>query len=943
MRWCFDVGRLTALCLLAASFLALHSLTDAASAVASSPPSVLRTQVPSQWQPISPAPLTDSHSFILSLPQRNLDFLKARVAELSDPLHPDYQRWLSRAQLHALVSTPPAVEKAVLTWLLQAGISRSQITRHSDALEVRCSVAAVNRAFNTSLHVWQHPSRGRAVVALNDLTLPPTVAPHIHMLLGVHTFPFPVQHSAHVVLPHIAHAPSSPSSPTPSPSTASSAPLSPPTSEAPPDSPDFLYQYFILSARGLLAWFGMPDYTQLNRTAHPSSIITSVAVAEFDHGVNSTISYADLASQGKLGGVPGIQTSPHLASPLTQGGPQASPSYDLQLLASLNPSADVWYWEEGATVWVYGMCLHLQQVSNPPQVVSLSWYTSEQTADYSGLDGVSGYAAYMARSDTELMKLALLGVSVLAHSGSQGASGSGNSYCVYDAQSHPSLLYVEWPASSAYVTAVGVTGFSSFSTDTAENGTPLCGLTSSTIPAGYTASFATPWELYCFTQPVDSAVSISARSGGGFSRFIPQPSWQAPVVQAYLQSSVSFPSPNYYNASNRAIPDVSMYGGGSGIILSSTIHGYQGVSAPVMATLVSLLNAVSLNATNATLGYLNPLLYYLAANLSGAFKDITTGDNVNTLACVSSSTCGGATPCGCTTPGCTGFHATTGWDAVTGLGIPQYTAIATYLRSRAQPQPPSPASSTAATAVSASPTASSTTSTASSSSSPSSSARSPSISSSPPPSSASPPSLSSSPPPTSLPRSTSSPSYSTMPSPPSSSPSSSFPPPSSPYPSPSSLSYLSSSPSTALPFSSSSLSSSGSPSAVPSTAPTPPSPTPSDASSSSSGVGAAGSESSSGGGVDHSSSTADHPLLQWYVWLLVCVAVVLAAVALAALCVVRGHKPLPPQLIMSPLSDVQSQQQHSRNDSQRPSLAVPEAAMPLDQRNANVIELYHSH
>jgi subtilase family serine protease len=167
------------------------------------------------------------------------------------------------------------------------------------------------------------------------------------------------------------------------------------------------------------------------------------------------------------------------------------------------------------------------------------------------------------------------------------------------------------------VTAVGATNLASPTGNEAETSTEWCGLRSSAIssisPAGtytYDSGFSTPFELACVTGGSEVAVNTNFRSGGGFSRFYPQPSWQASAVNSYLRSSVTFPSSSYYNASNRAIPDVSMYGAGFPLIIGGeiTVVGGTSLSSPLFAVVVSMLNEVSLNAGGATLGFLNPLL-----------------------------------------------------------------------------------------------------------------------------------------------------------------------------------------------------------------------------------------------------------------------------------------------------------------------------------------------
>ncbi len=74
-------------------------------------------------------------------------------------------------------------------------------------------------------------------------------------------------------------------------------------------------------------------------------------------------------------------------------------------------------------------------------------------------------------------------------------------------------------------------------------------------------------------------------------------------------------------------------------------------SAPIVSSLITMINQERLAAGKSTVGFINPVLY---ANPS-ALNDITSGDN----------------------PGCgtNGFTAVPGWDPVSGLGSPDYLRL----------------------------------------------------------------------------------------------------------------------------------------------------------------------------------------------------------------------------------------------------------------------------
>lgn len=99
-------------------------------------------------------------------------------------------------------------------------------------------------------------------------------------------------------------------------------------------------------------------------------------------------------------------------------------------------------------------------------------------------------------------------------------------------------------------------------------------------------------------------------TGGGFSALFAQPSWQATVVDAYLAKGPSVPPTSLFPSKNRAYPDIAALGanvpsvvGGQTLVGSSTT-----ASTPVMAAMLTLVNAQRLAAGKAPIGFLNPAL-----------------------------------------------------------------------------------------------------------------------------------------------------------------------------------------------------------------------------------------------------------------------------------------------------------------------------------------------
>jgi len=254
----------------------------------------------------------------------------------------------------------------------------------------------------------------------------------------------------------------------------------------------------------------------------------------------------------------------------------------------------------------------------PPEVISISYGSVELAV---GQDQLNTF-------DTQAQKLGLMGVTLLAASGDDGAAGAssiwrdGNPEC-QDTEKYGLLL--NWPAGSQYVTAVGATA--GIESDTAE---VTCQLECSNSDYASTKS--------CFMENDGPIIT----SGGGISSFTPKPSWQE----------------SHNPCSRRGIPDLSLAGHSYNIVAGGQQEAVDGTSAstPVFAAWVSLVNARRKAAGKSTVGFINPTLYIN----QDAFNDITVGDNK--CAGLGSRKDDGSVPC------CGGYDAAKGWDAATGLG-----------------------------------------------------------------------------------------------------------------------------------------------------------------------------------------------------------------------------------------------------------------------------------
>jgi tripeptidyl-peptidase-1 len=234
-----------------------------------------------------------------------------------------------------------------------------------------------------------------------------------------------------------------------------------------------------------------------------------------------------------------------------------------------------------------------------PQTISTSYADEEHTVPYS-------YATAVCR---QFAQLGARGVSLLFGSGDSGVGSDG--YCVSNDGKNTTEFIAMFPASCPYITAVGAT----------KNFNP---------------------EVVAY----DPRNGFS--SGGGYSKYFPQPWYQIEAVAGYT-AGLKGEFEGLYNPTGRAYPDLAAQGQHFAIVWDGRFLTVDGTSAstPATASIVSLLNDARLAAGKPPLGFLNPWLYLVAHK---AFNDVTSGSAL-----------------GC---GTSGFPAVAGWDAVTGWGTP---------------------------------------------------------------------------------------------------------------------------------------------------------------------------------------------------------------------------------------------------------------------------------
>lgn len=227
----------------------------------------------------------------------------------------------------------------------------------------------------------------------------------------------------------------------------------------------------------------------------------------------------------------------------------------------------------------------------------------------------------MAAVNDALKAVAGLGITVCVATGDDGSSD----------RIEGGPAYVDFPASSPYVLAVG--------------GTTL------TVVNGVRHELA--WKQGNGLTPDGGS------SGGGVSSVFPRPSWQGVRIRSVNPQSID----------GRCIPDVAANAATSPGYAwvapnkNPTTDGGTSAAAPLWASLIARLNAALGPARR--IRFLTPLLYQANAKTNGtplggkACNDITEGDNI--------------------TAHSGGYRATVGYDAVTGWGSPDGQSFLQFL------------------------------------------------------------------------------------------------------------------------------------------------------------------------------------------------------------------------------------------------------------------------
>ncbi|KAI0477869.1 Tripeptidyl-peptidase sed4 [Xylariaceae sp. FL0804] len=546
--------------------------------------------LPSGWSRSSRAvPSASLIKLDVALQYRNLDQLESQLARVSTPGSAGYGDYMDLDTQNALFAPSSSDEARVVAWLRQAGAS--SVVSDGAIVSFVTTVGRANQMLDADFALYRNERDGDAVMKLRTMaySVPDDLVDAVDLIS-------PTTYLGSTTAQHRAPRRGRREEKKPA---ASRTLRAPPTrrqqlNPSCETTVDYAGEAFaLLSPRCLKELYSIGNYT-VDKSAG-----SSIAFGSF---LNESASYSDLAEFERLFGIPQqefkvlalINGGVDNQDPATESDGEAN--LDVQNMAGLVGGLPVGeYITGGSPPFVpdllspnaslndnepylqYYAYLLAQPNAALPYVISNSYGDHEDTVP----------ERYARRVCNMIGLMGLRGRTILESSGDEGVGA----VCRANTGAMEAQFTPQFPGTCPYITAVGGTQF-------------------------FNPEYA--WNA----------------SSGGFSNYFPTAWYQRAAVDTYLADHISagtkeyYSSNNYTNFAGRGFPDISAHSLYPYYltVINGTAEPNGGTSAaaPVVASVVALLNDARLRAGQPALGFVNPLLYGTAAP-AGTLNDITEG------------------------------------------------------------------------------------------------------------------------------------------------------------------------------------------------------------------------------------------------------------------------------------------------------------------------------
>ncbi|GJE91255.1 subtilisin-like protein [Phanerochaete sordida] len=549
--------------------------------------------VPKGWKWHASAPSDHVLDMRISLKQGNLDDLIASLYEVSDPAHEKYGQHLSKEDVEALVAPRPDSVELVDAWLESNGVPLAHVERLNGGswLSIPVTVEQASRLMNATYSIYQHETTSEYVVRTMSYSLPSALHAHVGVVTPTTYFStMRSMRSTSFLQPHIQ--PLDNDIETAPKLTGPHSLATVPSSCATTITPACLRALYNTTSY-------VPQATNVNKLG------VAGYLSEFANDADLQTFFKKFRTDAVGGTFQHVQVN---GGGNNQNQPGVEANLDIQYTEGMSfPTPNIYYSTGGSPPFTPDS--NTPTNTNEPYLDWLNFILNQTTVPQTfttsyGDDEQTVPLDYATEVCNLFAQLGARGSSIMFSSGDDGV-GAGN--CATNDGTNTKRFQPNFPASCPFVTTVGA------------------------------------------TTRVNPEVAISF-SGGGFSNYFAQPSYQTSAVSAFLKKLGST-NAGLFNTSGRAYPDVAAQGEGFQVVIGGRTESVAGTSAssPTFAGVIALLNDFRLSQGKSGLGFLNPIIY--STGVAG-FNDITSGSN----------------------PGCgtNGFSAGAGWDPVTGLGTPDF-------------------------------------------------------------------------------------------------------------------------------------------------------------------------------------------------------------------------------------------------------------------------------
>jgi len=567
-------------------------------------------------------------------PQRQKAF-EQLLEELQDPASPNYHRFLTPVQVGERFGASEHDIDAISQWLRSQGLRVNSVANGRMMIDFGGNASVVSAAFATEMRYYLVNGERRVATA-GDPQIPTALAGIIHSVSGLNTVddhPYHGAGQAHV-----------------------------PAQGAGSDLPTLSIcngescSYFITPDDFAVIYDVNNLYLGLGQTI---AIIGRARVYLPDLQNFESLTGITFPDPTVIVPSNGQDPGPPAGTGGTASGDQVEATIDVMRAASVAPGAsiDLVVSADDDAIGLNGIRVAAAYVVDtnplPAQIMNISFGACEADRN---LSDVQFWDNLFSQGAAE-------GISTFVSSGDSGAAGCDTYFQTPPATQIASPNYI---CASSYSTCVGGTEFA----DTADPNQYWSQSNSSYLESALMYIPEGGWN-----EPLNSdGATQAASSGGGYSSYIPTPSWQT--------------GPGVPGTEGRYTPDIAFSASGHdgyfGCLAASTgphpgncvvqddefyFEYFFGTSAaaPDMAGITALLN----QKLGGPQGELNQRLYQLAANPANAvFHDVTVAtSDVSDCVVTTPSMCNNSTPSPTgLTGGLSGYLVTAGYDEVTGLG-----------------------------------------------------------------------------------------------------------------------------------------------------------------------------------------------------------------------------------------------------------------------------------